>query len=339
LVPAFSGLTLVCPQCRGHLATGDDSLRCDACPRTFRAHAGIPDLRVFPDPYLTEQEDHERTERVLQALDRLPFPELLRYYWSLSDTTPPPLREQFTRSALFSEERARRVLSLLEGNAFRRPVAARRVLEIGSGTGGFLAVAAPRFEEVVGVDIAMRWLHLSRRRFRDLGMGAPPLVCGCAERLPFPDARFDLIVMTATLEFTKDPARVLAEAARTLDKGGALFVNTVNRFSLAPEPHVDLWGVGFLPRALQDRYVRWRREVGFKNIRALSYPELKRLAAPGFASCEVAPADVPDAVIEGLPPAKRAQVRLYRKLKRLPPFVPLLRWLGPEWDVKLGKAS
>jgi uncharacterized protein YbaR (Trm112 family) len=88
-VPAFSGLPLVCPQCRGPLTTGDDSLHCHACPRTFPIHAGIPDLRVFADPYLSVEEDGERTDRVLQALDRLPLPELLRYYWSLSDITPP----------------------------------------------------------------------------------------------------------------------------------------------------------------------------------------------------------------------------------------------------------
>jgi ubiquinone/menaquinone biosynthesis C-methylase UbiE len=303
----------------------------------FPVQAGIPDLRVFPDPFLSIEEDRERTEKVLEVLDRLPLPELLRFYWSLSDTTPPSLRDRFTRSALLAEEKALRVLGLLEKDATGPP--ARRVLEIGSGTGGFLAVAAPRFEEVVGLDIAMRWLQLSRRRFRDLGRDAPPLVCACAEQLPFPQGRFDLIVMTATLEFARDPSRVLAEAARCLDEGGVLFVNTVNRFSLAPLPHVDLWGVGFLPRALQGRYVRWRRGVDFKSLSTLSYPELKRLAARDFASCDVVPGDVPDAVLLELGEARRAQVRLYRGLKRLRLVLALLRWLGPEWDVKLGKAS
>lgn len=332
-------VSLVCPLCHGGLAALGETLRCDPCGRAFPAHAGIQDLRVFPDPYLGYDEDSARTERVLEALDRLPLPELLRYYWSLSDITPPALREQFMRSALSGDEKARRVLRLLEAAPFRSSVPARRVLEIGSGTGGFLAEAAPRFEEVVGVDIAMRWLHLSRRRFRDLGLGPPPLVCCCAEHLPFPDASFDLIVIAATLEFTRDPDRVLAEAARTLRDGGMLFLNTVNRLSLAPEPHVNLWGVGFLPRAWQDPYVRWRRDVDFRNIRPLSYPELMRMLSRHFAEREVSPADVPDSVLERLTSWKRAQVRLYRVLKRVPPFGLLLRWFGPEWDVLLRKLS
>jgi SAM-dependent methyltransferase len=211
------------------------------------------------------------------------------------------------------------------------------VLEIGSGTGGFLAVAGACFDELVGVDIAMRWLHVSRRRFRDRGLRPPVLVCACAEHLPFPDRSFDLVVSSATLEFTRDPQQVLAEASRVLTDDGLALVNTVNRFSLAPEPHVNLWGLGFLPRGWQDRYVRWRRGVGFSNIRPLSYAELKRIAAPLFSSVVVAPADVPDAVLESLPAAKGAQVRAYRLLKRLQPFAALLKWLGPEWDVALRK--
>lgn len=31
----------------------------------------------------------------------------------------------------------------------------------------------------------------------------------------------------------------------------------MNRFSLLPEPHVGLWGVGFLSRQTADTYVRW----------------------------------------------------------------------------------
>jgi hypothetical protein len=121
--------------------------------------------------------------------------------------------------------------------------------------------------------------------------------------------------------------------------GGAVFLNTVNRYSLAPEPHVNLWGVGLLPRAFQDRYVRWRRGVGYVNIRPLSYPELRRLATRHFSSCDVSPGDVPDAVVAGLPVGKRVLVHLYRLLKRIPPVALLLKWFGPEWDVKLGNAA
>lgn len=330
------GRGLVCPHCHGALSGSYAELACVGCERTFSSQAGIPDLRVFPDPYLSFDEDRARTEKVLTVPTGMPLPDVLRHYWSFSDITPPALREQFVASALRAEDRGQRLLELLASlPEIPRQVPGRRVLEIGSGTGGFLVQAASRFEEVVGLDIAMRWLHLSRRRFLDRGLPEPALVCACAEHLPFPDRRFDLIVIALTLEFVREPGRVLAEAARTLAPGGAVLLHTVNRYSLAVEPHVNLWGVGFLPRTWQETYVRRRRGVGYTLIRPLSYSELKRLASRHFRSCVVRPADVPDTVLAGLPVRTRVLVRVYRRLKQFPPMARLLRWLGPEWEVVL----
>jgi SAM-dependent methyltransferase len=169
------------------------------------------------------------------------------------------------------------------------------------------------------------------------GLDEPALVCCCAEHLPFPDGAFDLAVASATLEFARDQARVLAECARILTAEGSALVSTVNRFSLAPEPHVSLWGVGFLPRSWQAPYVRWRRRASFENVRLLSYWELDRMAARFFAGREFALGDVPDAVLERLRRTEKLRVRAYRAAKGLRPFAALLRWLGPEWDVKLSK--
>jgi len=291
---------------------------------------------VFPDPYLTLEEDRERTEKVLAALDR-PFAELLEYYWSLSDVTPEPLRARFVRSALLGQERARHLLQILEDGTFHSRVSAGSVLEIGSGSGPFLAEASGRFKRLVGIDIGMRWLHLSRRRFMENGLDVPALVCCCAEHLPFPDGTFDLAVTSATLEFARDQARVLAECARILTADGSALVSTVNRFSLAPEPHVSLWGVGFLPRSWQAPYVRWRRRASFENIRLLSFWELDRLASRFFPGREFALGDVSDACLDRLRPGERLKVRAYRAAKSLRPVAALLRWWGPEWDVKLSK--
>jgi SAM-dependent methyltransferase len=292
---------------------------------------------VFPDPYLDFEEDRRRTEAVLEALPRFDLAGLLEHYWSLSDITPPELRRRFIRGALQGEAKARRLLGLLDADGRRPAGEATRVVEIGSGTGAFLAEAAGRFPLVVGVDIAMRWLHLSRRRFLDRGQPVPPLVCACAEALPFPDGSFDLAVSAATLEFTRDPGRALAECARVLSRSGALLLNTTNRFSLAPEPHVHLRGVGFLPRGWQIRYVRWRRGVDFARIRPLALGELRRLAAPLFARRSIAAADAADETVAELPPAQRAQVALYRRLRRTGMIRPLLLRIAPEWDAWLAE--
>jgi ubiquinone/menaquinone biosynthesis C-methylase UbiE/uncharacterized protein YbaR (Trm112 family) len=338
LLPSLREVQFVCPLCRRALEVSADGYTCDACQKKYPLHDGIPDFRVFPDPYLNFQEDYERTEIVLAGLEKYELEKLLEYYWSFSDITPEDLRPKFIRSVMLGEQRAKRALEILEDGTFKEKIAAKRVLEIGSGTGNFLAVAAERYEQVVGVDIAMRWLHLSRRRFMDKGLPVPPLVCCCAENLPFADHSFDLVTMTSTLEFVSDQAKVLSECARTLTSDGALYINSVNRYSLATDPYSYLWGVGFLPRIWQAEYVRRRRDATYKT-RTLSYPEFNRLARRAFPERQFALPDVSSAALEQFSTSTRLQVYFYRFLKRLPAFAFLLKQIGPGWDVILRKKS
>jgi hypothetical protein len=150
---------------------------------------------------------------------------------------------------------------------------------------------------------------------------------------------FDLAVSTATLEFVRDQRQVLAECARVLTNRGALFLQTVNRCAVSSDPYVYLWGVGFLPRAWQARYVRWRRQVSYENIRLLSLRELNRIAAEHFCSREIMLPDVDTAVLDHFPPLTRVLVHLYRLIKRLPPGGWVLKGIGPGWDVKLRKTT
>lgn len=339
LLPSLRAVKFVCPLCRGELdiLTDPDGYSCPRCERAYLLHDGIPDFRVFPDPYLSFQEDHERTEIVISALESHDLESLLEYYWSFSDVTPEALRPKFIRSAMLGEQKARRLLQTLEDGTFRRPVAPRKVLEIGSGTGSFLALATQRYEQVIGIDIAMRWLHVSRRRFMDNGLPIPPLVCCCAEYLPFPDNSFDLAVMSATLEFVRDQERVFSECARMLKPNGALYINTVNRYAAAKDPYAYLWGVGFLPRAWQFKYVRWRRGALYQNIRTLSLRELNRMAKRYFATTEFALPDISSDMLRHFSSFTRFQVHVYQTLRALPPFSTLLKMIGPGWDAMFRK--
>jgi ubiquinone/menaquinone biosynthesis C-methylase UbiE len=293
---------------------------------------------VFADPYLTFDEDHERTEIVLAALDRLQLEPLLEYYWSFSDITPTALRAMFVRSAMLGEQRARRHLGLIGKRTPEISAPSKRVLEIGSGTGNFLAVASESYEQVIGVDIAMRWLHLSRRRFIDKGLPAPALVCCCAEYLPFADSSFDLIVASSTLEFARDQKRVLSECSRTLTEDGLVFINTVNRYSVGRDPYAYLWGVGFLPRVWQAPYVRWRRQASYENIRPLSLSELNRMVTEHFTAREFLLPEVDEASLDRFSAAVRWQARAYRLLRFVPGVRGLLKRFGPGWDAMLSRS-
>ncbi len=339
LLPALREIDFVCPLCRGALDVLANGYHCSACQKDYLLHDGIPDFRVFPDPFLNFQEDYERTEIVLDGLEKYDLEKLLTYYWSFSDITPEDLRPKFIRSVRLGAEKARRTLELFENGMFKQPIRAKRVLEIGSGTGTFLAPAAARFEQVVGIDIAMRWLHVSRRRFMDLGIPAPPLVCCCAENLPFADKSFDLIVANSTIEFVRDQERVFAECARLLVENGAMYINSVNRFALARDPYAYLWGIGFLPRSLQARYVFWRSGAHYENTKTLSYREFNRLAKDHFSAKEFVLADVAPAALQQFSPMTRLQIRTYQFLKKLPLVSSLFKWVGPGWDILLRKTA
>ncbi len=332
LLPANQKLDFVCPRCKKDLITTSTHYHCIPCQQQYPVVAGIPDFRVFPDPYLDFDEDRSRTQIVLDALDQYPLRELLTYYWSYSDVTPPLLRAKFVDNAIRGESRGKRLFDLITNDGTDLP---KRFIEIGCGTGNLLVTAAKHIPQTVGTDIAMRWLHLSRRRFMDMGLDVPALVCCCAEFLPFKPQSFDAAIMASTFEFLKSPDDALIELKRTLTQDGCAIINTVNRFSLTSNPYAHLWGVGFLPKTWQVRYVRKRRDASFENITLYSYNHIKKTAGLSFNNIDIALADISDKTLATLPARIKLLVKIYRLLKGLPVIESLLKQIAPEWDVHL----
>jgi SAM-dependent methyltransferase len=91
-------------------------------------------------------------------------------------------------------------------------------LEVGVGTGRF---AAP-----LGVEWGVDPSPEMRKRARERGIAVKD---GVAEELPYPDARFDFVLMTTTLCFLEDPGAAFAEVRRVLRPGGAFVVGFVDR--------------------------------------------------------------------------------------------------------------
>ena len=98
----------------------------------------------------------------------------------------------------------------------------RRVLDVGCGTGYFLrqvAARAPKAAELVGIDPAAPMIEAARANARDARL---QFSVGLAERLPYSDATFDLLVSTTSFDHWRDQQAGLIECARVMAPGARL---------------------------------------------------------------------------------------------------------------------
>lgn len=267
----------VCPKCRAEVQREAAGYTCRSCSQLYPIVCGIPDFRVFPDPYIGMEEDREKAARLAEKAQALSFEALVQHYFDITPEVPRELAKGYMQWIIEAAPvRARSSLALLEAEVGPRP-ATTRVLELGAGAGPALPLLRERFERVTAVDIALRWLVVTRRRLELQGFHDVELVCACAEHLPFASNQFDLTLALALLEHLQSPEKAIEEMQRTLDKDGALLVTTPNRLCPAPDPHMGLWGLGLLPRAVARQVARLVRGVDFEKVRTLHALELNQL--------------------------------------------------------------
>jgi ubiquinone/menaquinone biosynthesis C-methylase UbiE len=309
--------------CKRDLTPRPDAYGCESCRRTYPVVLGIPDLRVYPDPHLSFAEDHHKGRQVEEQASRLRFAELLEFYWEHVSTPPTPidLRRRFIRHVVDDDERAARLpLGTAGGHS---------CLDVGCGASALPKVLGGRFATVFATDIAFRWLVLARKRLDEAGVGGQ-LVCCCADRLPFRDRTFDLLTAVSLLEHTANAQAVVDDCARVTRECGRIFLLCTNRFSLAPEPHVRIWGLGFLPRGWMPSVVRWRRGLSYDKFHLLSLRQVRRalhdagFSNPRFHLPEIRPPD-----LEGRGALERGGARLFQSLGNIAAIRPLLLRLAP----------
>ena len=129
------------------------------------------------------------------------------------------------------------------------------ILENGCGVGMYVERLAPFGGKIFG-------LEYDFERAAEAGARSPGIVNAAGERLPYPDASFDLILSHEVLEHVADDAQAVREMVRVIRPGGRIVIFVPNR-GYPFETHGIYWRgkysfgnklfVNYLPRAWRNR--------------------------------------------------------------------------------------
>ncbi len=140
-----------------------------------------------------------------------------------------------------------------------------RVLDVGCGTGLLVRELARRLPDatrLTGIDAAAAMVEQARLRASEAAAGGGlAFEQGTAERLPFADGAFDLVISTTSFDHWTDQAAGLAECHRVLAAGGHILLT-------------DLFSAWLLPTLVGARRDRARTPLRATRL----------LAAAGFRS-------------------------------------------------------
>lgn len=329
-------LRWLCPNCRIQLDDiSNESIKCSHCEMEYPVVEGIPDLRMRKSNATWEEQDLEMARNFSSDVHKADLKAVVE---QLSDRSED--------SKLTQEMRVRQILAahskcLHQLNGWLSPITSEGglILDVGCGTGGFLAAAASKKINAAGIDASMTNLVAAKHMIEAHG-GFAKLACAYAENLPIEDHCLSAVTMNDSIEHVSCVKSAIAEAHRALKVDGHLAIATPNRFSLTREPHVLVWGVGWLPRRLQAAYVKWRIDQPYDHTRLMSTWEMSRtLKGQQGLKFEFIVPPVPMEEIDGFPPLRSTLARIYNRIHHWRLVRPLMLFIGPFYQIAAKRTS
>jgi len=122
-----------------------------------------------------------------------------------------------------------------------------RILDLGSGAGTDSLVAAQMVGDrghVTGIDMTGPMLAKARAAAAEAGVSNVEFVEGEAERLPFADESFDVVISNGVIDLIPDKDAVFSELHRVLVPGGRMQIADVTIQKPVSEEgrrNIDLW--------------------------------------------------------------------------------------------------
>ena len=167
----------------------------------------------------------------------------------------------------------RRLQMILHWGQSTRDEKFDRVLIDGCGVGMYVKALMPYTREMVGIDIEEEHLEIAKHTVPEA-----QLDLAAAEKLPYPDAYFDLVLSHEVIEHVQDDKAACAEMVRVLQPGGRAVIFAPNR--LYPfETHGHYWKgeyhfgntplINYLPDPLRNKLAPHVRAYTASDIRSL----------------------------------------------------------------------
>ncbi len=308
-----------CPRCRSELSDNVDSYACAPCAARYEILEGIPDFRLSGSVWVDFDEDINQARKLVQAVPPEDVEGSVRWIFAARQHGGRELAERRTRQVMEAPARLKG-----EFGTWLAPLTDGRdgFIDLGCGGGMLLTAAAGLGTNGIGIDVSMVWLVVAKRMISAAG-GHPILAAAESEALPLADASVPGVALLDVIEHVGDQAKTLAEINRVMAPGGFLAMATPNRFSLTAEPHVQVWGVGWVPRRWQKGYVRWRSGKPYEFVRLLSSREMARLIRRHMKlDFKLVLPPVSPFEITHFGPAKAALAKLYNRM---------LSWRWTHW--------
>ena len=320
-------LELVCPKCKGKLRQSEMEYYCGKCDKTFPILFGIPDFRLRSDQYLSLEEERLKAQRLFDKSKNISFIELLEYYYSITDDVPKELAKRYIAYNLSAVKQGELILSKLDDDQ------CRSLIDVGCGAGGTLVAAGGHFEQIVGVDIALRWLVIAQKRLMELGINAQ-LICADVEKLPFKSSSCDLIVANDLLEHVHDVSKSSKELISTLGNNGKIWISASNRYFIGPNPSTRMWAIGFMPKSLRTWLLNTVRGVdSLRFIHLVSPYEIKKYFNPTLKLTHFGPKSIPDSLDADYPFIDQLLIKIYQVLQNVKLIKLVLFYAGPAFEM------
>jgi ubiquinone/menaquinone biosynthesis C-methylase UbiE len=166
-----------------------------------------------------------------------------------------------------------------EASKVMRKAGARRVLDLGCGSGRHTIFLAKEGFEIVAADISEEGLELTRRWLAEKKLTANTKEMSCYKRFPFKDDTFDAVISTQVIHHNMhDKVKLcISEIERVLKDGGITFISVAAKKNwmgsghaktIAPRTYIPLDGTEKgLPHFIYNKELL-RKDFGhFKIIR------------------------------------------------------------------------